>query len=593
METRTACLTSICKLLLFAVTITAIRIKELPHGILQNRQAVRATTAMYHLVVIFGTSETSEDVAFQNSIQEIKHVLQSKGNPIGYEFILARLEHIQEQHQQVTHSRTKRGILDFVSDIGKTLFGFGTSRDIEELKTVIDKNRDAVSQVVHSNNELVSIINTTRYELSENRKTINQLINATLMLKNWVEKVKLRIHMFKGLTLKLDILQEHVNALRRVKDKVLRMRKDLERGFLSEDLLPIRSLEDLINSPLIPAGSKFITPLHWYYSGLKVKLVSIDDELVYSIYLPLVSPEQVFATSFVSYPTPNLDKNVTIKVEVEGASILDSRTGQVTDITNQCVGTHPMVCPSLPVRRNSVGPHSCKSALLSNTDISKYCPVEITRNRQDQLIFHSINSYILVTWATEIVEECLRPVKQTLKAGTYMLEWDGQCSLCTIDHCIQGTILTGSTLRLNKSWQVLKLPEIDKFTDLKLANTLVLPSKLSAIKDIKLGELITEQPAKITWSRGDTSFFVNFVIIAVIALIICVGISYVLFFRKCKMNGQKPKESAHHFTKASPGREVIELKTLIKPPVTSAVSFKGINLAPVSDTFSQLSVESV
>ena len=461
-------------------------------------------------------------------------MLTEKGNPIGYEFILARLTHIQEQYEQLAHPRTRRGIFDFVADVGSTLFGFGTDRDISELRTIINSNRDAINQVVQSSNKLVSIVNTTRYELAENRKAFNQLVNATTMLRNWVEKVQLRTHMYKGLTLKLDILQEHVNVIRRIKNKMLRMRKDLERGFLSEDLLPIHSLEGLINSPLIPAGSEFITPLYWYYSGLKVKLVSIGDELVYSVNLPLVSPEQVFATSFVSYPTPNLSKNVTIQVKVEGSSILDGRTGQVTDITNQCAGTNPIVCPSLPVRRNSVGPQSCKSALLSNIDVSAYCSVEITRNHHDQLIFHSINSFILVTWGTEIVEECLHPVKKTLSPGAYMLEWDGHCSLCTIDHCIQGTVITGSTLRLNNTWQALKIPEISKFTKLELANSLPLPSPLSAIKDSKMDELTLKQPAHITWSRADTSFIINLIII--IAVIILIVSSGLVYWFKCRVS---------------------------------------------------------
>ena len=89
---------------------------------------------------------------------------------------------------------------------------------------------------------------------------------------------------------------------------------------------------------------------------MQVKLVNIGNELVYSVNLPLVSPETVFATTFKSYPTPNLDKNVTIQIKVEGSSVMNGQTGQVADVTDQCVGNHPMVCPTVPVRRNSVGP---------------------------------------------------------------------------------------------------------------------------------------------------------------------------------------------------------------------------------------------
>jgi hypothetical protein len=74
--------------------------------------------------------------------------------------------------------------------------------------------------------------------------------------------------------------------------------KDLERGFLSEDLLPLDELRELANSPLIPKGNRFVAPIVWYYSNLKVHMMQVDEELVYSIDLPLVSEEHAFATEF-------------------------------------------------------------------------------------------------------------------------------------------------------------------------------------------------------------------------------------------------------------------------------------------------------
>ena len=72
--------------------------------------------------------------------------------------------------------------------------------------------------------------------------------------------------------LKVDVHQDHFIFIRRVKDKALRMQNDLKRGILSEDLLPVETLESLRNSPLIPTGSEFVSPLHLYYSGFKSKI---------------------------------------------------------------------------------------------------------------------------------------------------------------------------------------------------------------------------------------------------------------------------------------------------------------------------------
>ena len=78
---------------------------------------------------------------------------------------------------------------------------------------MIKDNHDNVSQIVHSNTQLVSIVNATRYEIKKNRGAINQLINATFMLKSFVNDVQLKSQMFKGVMLQLDILQDHVIIL--------------------------------------------------------------------------------------------------------------------------------------------------------------------------------------------------------------------------------------------------------------------------------------------------------------------------------------------------------------------------------------------
>ena len=555
-------------LLFFQSSISKLVIQDVPHGIVTNKEPVRTSTAMYHLVVVFGDPETSGDDAITREIQEIQKTITEKGEFSGSDFILTRLNQIQNQYTGLTRTRRpKRGLINFIGDyIGKGIFGLGTEKDIQELKNIIEDNRDSLSSIVHKNNRLVSIVNATKYEMSENRQAINQLTEATKLLSKWVKETRLRQHIYKGLMFKVEMLQEYVNHVRRVKDKVLRMRKDLERGFLSEELLPPDSLESLRNSPLIPTGTDFIKPLLWYYSGLKVRLVSIDDELVYSVNLPLVSTEPAMATKFLSFPTPNINKNVTIQVEVEGSSLLNGLTGQVTDITNQCFGTNPMVCPPMPVRRDNLAAHSCKAALLRNVDVIKYCPVQITRNTQDQFFYHDINSFILVTWGTDIVEECLHSETISLSAGTYMLEWEGECSLCTKHHCIPGTIQTGSTLRLNNTWRPISIPEIKSFSELKLSGHLSLPSKLSETKMVQLNELLMDSPPSIEWSSNETSLTIDVIVICIVVAIVIVVMLAYYRYGHTKLTGKEKLYSESVNTTPVNTDQIIPLVRMVNQP---------------------------
>ena len=90
---------------------------------------------------------------------------------------------------------------------------------------------------------------------------------------------------------------------------------------------------------------------------LKVKLVNIDNDSVYSVTLPLVSNKKYFATKFQSFPTPNRDNNITIQVKVQGSSLFISLTGHVIDLPNQCLGTNSKVCSPMPIRRDNLKAH--------------------------------------------------------------------------------------------------------------------------------------------------------------------------------------------------------------------------------------------
>ena len=121
---------------------------------------------------------------------------------------------------------------------------------------------------------------------------------------------------------------------------MLRVRKDLESGVLSEDLLPIEELRRLITSAMIPKGSRFVSPAYWYYSKMNVRILRIGSELVYSVDLPLVSKEQSVAKEFKSFPAPNKNSNVTLQISLSTGNrgLFRSHSGQVQELPSDCIG---------------------------------------------------------------------------------------------------------------------------------------------------------------------------------------------------------------------------------------------------------------
>ena len=68
------------------------------------------------------------------------------------------------------NTRIKRGLFNFVGEIGSTLFGTATDDQVAQLKRHITKAQRTNRRIVHATNELISVVNRTRAEVSLNRQ---------------------------------------------------------------------------------------------------------------------------------------------------------------------------------------------------------------------------------------------------------------------------------------------------------------------------------------------------------------------------------------------------------------------------------------
>jgi hypothetical protein len=176
--------------------------------------------------------------------------------------------------------RTRRGIFDFVGTISKSLFGVATDGDVKQLQEAVNSNRDSLSVISHQHNKMLIVVNATRFQVLENSKTVNDLIDTTSALREWVSETNLRQVLYQVLMFRINMIDNLIRQLERSYDRVLRMRKDLEHGMLSEELLPVEELRKLFNSALIPKDSNFISPVYWYYTHIHVKMSQLENEMV-------------------------------------------------------------------------------------------------------------------------------------------------------------------------------------------------------------------------------------------------------------------------------------------------------------------------
>ena len=72
--------------------------------------------------------------------------------------------------QMRPNTRIKRGLFNFVGEIGATLFGTATENQVAQLQHHITKAQRTNRRIVHATNELISVVNQTRAEVSLNRQ---------------------------------------------------------------------------------------------------------------------------------------------------------------------------------------------------------------------------------------------------------------------------------------------------------------------------------------------------------------------------------------------------------------------------------------
>ena len=543
---RTATLFGICQIVLALSLIGADKdyeITPLQHGLLRADQPVRRVNGMWTMVITFPQSTPSVD-PIAKEVEKLRSIVEhwqiegySNRNALQAHYVerktfwINQIDLLQTRLMDTKRGRTKRGLLDFVGEVGKSLFGISTVSDIRELHSALSKNQKLSEAMYHDTRKLLSTINVTRLEISENRNTINQILNTTASLRHWVLNSMFRLnkelgndHLLGHIREQYIILSGAIDRITDIRQQFLQARRDLESGRLSECLLPPSVLQTLTVSPKLGKNMEFVQPLFWYYSNVDVKVMSWEKDLLYVVRLPLVANQAQEAVTYRGYPVPNLEMNVTLRILTPNPVLLNTDTGLNQDLEGgTCHGKDPLVCLPAPVPRYRKKEITCGAALTSQHRVLESCKVEVKPRAGDIILYNDINDYILVTWGTVISSECRHGQHLTLKAGTYHIRWNGDCSICTRELCVPSTVLLHSAVPIH-TWLPLNISDtrFQNVSRLKLPG-LITPTPLPEIQTIDLGHLLMPNMDFERWTGEHTSIAsdISIALIFLIIVIIC------------------------------------------------------------------------
>ena len=398
--------------------------------------------------------------------------------------------------------RRKRGLLDVIGTAAHYLFGVATQMEVSEIKEAIEKTRKQSLVVAHLATKLVTVVNSSRESIRENRHQLNQI---TRIMKSVVMDRNITAILFKNFRIlqtqqhidrAIHHLESEYNDFNRRKKSQQNQRLSMELGKLSEELLSPVILRDILTKAtrgeMMP-----IEPIEWYYQHLKLIPIwsDLDNELVFKVDLPLVRPVPYLKYTISAYPVPYINTTTTVRLQAEGIFGLDTRNGDMF-VPSNCLGVNPEVCYTGPLYQS--GELSCARAIIAGRDPREVCTITITSHVKDQaqIIDDALDQVIVMTWGETFTEHCTSKAEviHDILPGTYLVKVKDGCTLKNSEWSIPGisirnvSIFHSSPALLRNSLNLQDLVPVDFALSLPKKNHPFIP-ELKEILSVKLSDV--------------------------------------------------------------------------------------------------------
>jgi len=332
------------------------------------------------------------------------------------------------------HHRHRRGALDFVGSIGKSLFGLATDSEVQSVRKAVEQLQQKQAQLVTLSREFTTVINHTYAEIAINRKQLDLLneavSRATEHLAHDVAKLFTTV---TSINRRLDAetflyeLERACQLYVQAHEAFQRRRENMAAGRLSENLLPPDLLRQVLKT--IPTDKAYmVDPPTWYYQNILVVPIQMDEILVYRARLPMVDITPWQHISVTTWPVPHQAWEATLVLPP--TVLRDTLTGDL-DVSPSCVGHRPRVCRRGLITQAVAYP--CLNRLMAlSPAYDKTCQVSFARRLPIDVVYpQELNDYVLITNGTHLDLRCEgRPEERAaLTPGVYKLSLQHPCTL--------------------------------------------------------------------------------------------------------------------------------------------------------------------
>jgi hypothetical protein len=219
---------------------------------------------------------------------------------------------------QNSNRRTKRGVLNFVGDISKILFGTLTQLDARGYNKHISELEKEQKEFLHLAKEQMTVIKTTISSVNSTLLKVNQnekiLDNGLNKLFNYSEHKFQKLEEIGNVNLlneQLRLVQRGVDESQHSFETVIEAFVHAEQGVLQPQLITVQKIRNLVTVQKLPPGTDYPNfPLPELSKIIIPHIYSYRRFLVYVLEIPLFSPTEYQLYKMLPSPvSTNKDKS--------------------------------------------------------------------------------------------------------------------------------------------------------------------------------------------------------------------------------------------------------------------------------------------
>jgi len=352
-----------------------------------------------------------------------------------------RLDHLKERiRRPETKRRNKRTVdlLEGIGEIGASVFGLATIRDVKILAEVNERLAGAVDGVVNTQREVAAVVNTLGHQQEELEERMSAVIGAinnykgimrTLegRLENITEQLEL-IRVVAMFNLLLDSIDSQVDFYQHALDQMTLTRTTCEARLVSETVVPLDTVELILAQTLNRVA---IEPLA-YYQYMSVKRITQIGDVTYCIVrAPMLNDEPHMMYHLNTFPVCSPTAAGCYRI-YKDVTVVMGTMSETLYFPERCYGRHPLACQPGVVYAKDQQP--CLHGLISG-DVTQQelCPVTYTKTPDPAhpISTNILNRYVLRTDPTLYHYRCKgkSPFTSKLEQGTYIVALQAGCDM--------------------------------------------------------------------------------------------------------------------------------------------------------------------